>query len=426
MRVPGGTAIDVRALLARVEAGPPVEAAESVAATLAEGLDARSVTFLVADFSGHAVVRLTSVGAVTGATGARTEEQAETVPLEGTRYDRVLRSQQVDVQELDDGARVIAPVTDRGDAIGLLELDLPRHPTREEIAEVAAGAHALAYVVIAARRHTDLFEWGQRTTHFSLAAEIQRRLLPDAYTCEAGQFTLAGWLEPASSVGGDTFDYVLDRTSLQLSVSDAVGHEVSAALLATLLVGALRNARRRGLPLTEQARSANEALAAHAPVGQFVTGQLLRVDLATGRAAVVNAGHPSPLRLRDGRVTEVALAVQLPFGVDPGRAFVAQEFPLEPGDRIVFLTDGMQERNAASLDVAHTLARTADLHPREVVHELGAAVMRATHGDLRDDATMICLDWYGGPLRPRDADDGSGRRLASPALAPEQVGQGGR
>src|SRR5438270_11220089 len=104
MRVPGGTAIDVRALLARVEAGPPVEAAESVAATLAEVLDARSATFLVSDFSGHAVVRLTSVGAVTGATGARTAEQEENVLLEGTRYDRVLLSRRVDVPDLIGGA----------------------------------------------------------------------------------------------------------------------------------------------------------------------------------------------------------------------------------------------------------------------------------------------------------------------------------
>ena len=52
--------------------------------------------------------------------------------------------------------------------------------------DIAAAAHALAYVVIAARRHTDVFEWGQRTTPFSLAAEIQRRLLPSSYTCEAG------------------------------------------------------------------------------------------------------------------------------------------------------------------------------------------------------------------------------------------------
>src|SRR3712207_9055094 len=102
-------------------------------------------------------------------------------------------------------------------------------------------------------RSTDVFEWGQRTTPFSLAAEIQRRLLPASYTCEAGQFTLAGWLEPASAVGGDTFDYILERHRLQISITDAVGHQVTAALLATLLVGALRNGRRRGLGLEEQA-----------------------------------------------------------------------------------------------------------------------------------------------------------------------------
>jgi serine phosphatase RsbU (regulator of sigma subunit) len=418
--------MDIADLLARVEDGPPVEAAGSVAAELAELLGARAVSFLVADFSGRALVRLTSVGADPAATRTQAQEQAETVPLEGTLYDRVLRSQRIDVRELGEGARVVAPVTDRGDAIGLLELDLPRVPTAEEVAEVSTAAHALAYVVIAARRHTDLFEWGQRTTPFSLAAEIQRRLLPSAYTCEAGQFTLAGWLEPASSVGGDTFDYVLDRSTLQLSVSDAVGHQVSAALLATLLVGALRNARRRGLPLEEQAGYANEALAQHAADGQFVTGQLVRVDLTTGRAAVVNAGHPFPLRLRDGRVTEVVLDVEPPFGVEPGRTFAPQPLPLEPGDRLVFLSDGMQERNAASLDVAEALTATADLHPREVVHELGAAVLRATGGDLRDDATMMCLDWYGGPLRRRDSHYGSGRRLASPPLALDPAFPAGR
>jgi serine/threonine protein phosphatase PrpC len=117
-------------------------------------------------------------------------------------------------------------------------------------------------------------------------------------------------------------------------------------------------------------------------------------------------------------VSEVPLAVDPPFGIDPGRRFTVQRLPLEPGDRIVFLTDGMQERNAASLDVAATLAATVELHPREVVHELGAAVLRATGGNLRDDATMMCLDWYGGPPRRRDSRYGSDRHLASPPPAP--------
>jgi hypothetical protein len=223
------------------------------------------------------------------------------------------------------------------------------------------------------------------------------RLLPAAFTCEAGQFTLAGWLEPAAAVGGDTFDYTLERDCLQVSITDAVGHQVAASLLATLLVGSLRNGRRKGLKLGEQARYANDCLAENAPPGQFVTGQLVRVDLHTGTAGIVNAGHTLPLRLRGGAVEEIELRVEAPFGVIPGKAFDVQPFSLEPGDRIVFLTDGMQERNAASLDVAAALADTADLHPREVVHALGAAVLHATGGDLRDDATMVCLDWYGGP-----------------------------
>jgi serine phosphatase RsbU (regulator of sigma subunit) len=407
--------IDVGALLEKVEAAAPIDAVEAVAASLGEMVDARAVTLLIADFSGRAVVRLTSAARVEGARGHGIE-QAETVPLAGTRYERVLRTQQVDVEPLDPGSRVILPVTDRGDAIGLLEVELHREPSPQEMVDLGSAAHALAYVIIAARRHTDVFEWGQRSTPFALAAEIQRRLLPASYTCEAGQFTLAGWLEPASSVGGDTFDYTLDRDSLQISITDAVGHQVAAALLATLLVGSLRNGRRKGLDLGDQAAYANDCLAEHAPHGQFVTGQLMRLDLSTGTAQIVNAGHVLPLRLRGGRVEEIGLRVEVPFGVLPGRRFTVQSLPLEPGDRVVFLTDGMQERNAATLDVAAALASSADLHPREVVHELGAAVLHATGGDLRDDATMVCLDWYGGPPRGRTTEQGADPDRASGPL----------
>jgi serine phosphatase RsbU (regulator of sigma subunit) len=404
--------IDVGALLKRVEAAAPIDAVEAVAAALGEMVAARSAALLLTDFSGRAVVRLTSADLVDGARGHGVE-QAETLPLPGTRYEQVLRTQQADIEATGDGARMIVPVTDRGDAIGLLELDLPRYPSADDIADIGAAAHALAYVVIAARRHTDVFEWGQRSTPFALAAEIQRRLLPASYTCEAGQFTLAGWLEPAGSVGGDTFDYTLDRDCLQVSITDAVGHQVDAALLATLLVGSLRNARRRGLDLASQARYANDSMAENSAAGQFVTGQLLRVELRSGTAGIVNAGHTLPLRLRDGKVDEVPLRIEAPFGVLPGKPFEVQPFPLEPGDRIILLTDGMLERNAASLDVAAALADSADLHPREVVHELGAAVLKATGGDLKDDATMVCLDWYGGPPRGRNTEFGADPDRAS-------------
>lgn len=107
-------------------------------------------------------------------------------------------------------------------------------------------------MVIANRRHTDLFEWGQRSTPFTLPAEIQRRLLPAAFTCEGGSFTLSAWLEPAANVGGDTFDYSVGRDVLHLTITDAMGHGVGSALTATLCVGSLRNTRRQGASLVEQ------------------------------------------------------------------------------------------------------------------------------------------------------------------------------
>ncbi|MCW2699994.1 MAG: putative magnesium or manganese-dependent protein phosphatase [Blastococcus sp.] len=416
MRESENLVIDVGALLEKVEAAAPIDSVQAVAAALGEMVDAREVNLLVTDFTGRSVVRLTSTDRVDGAR-SHGVEQAETLPLPGTLHEQVLRTQQPDVRALDDGgACMTVPVTDRGDAIGLLELVLPRYPSPREVTDIASAAHALAYVVIAARRHTDIFEWGQRSQPFALAAEIQRRLLPASYTCEAGQFTLAGWLEPASSVGGDTFDYTLDRDSLQISITDAVGHQVSAALLATLLVGSLRNGRRKGLDLGEQARYANDALAENAPAGQFVTGQLMRVDLHARTASIVNAGHPFPLRLRHGKVEEVELSIEPPFGVVPGKGFDVQALSLEPGDRIVLLTDGMQERNAVNLDVAAALAESADLHPREVVHELGSAILRATGGHLQDDATMVCLDWYGGPPRGRKSEQGADPDIASAPL----------
>lgn len=113
----GAGGIDVGALLAKVEASPPSDAVPAVAAALAEMVGAREVNFLIADFSGRAVVRLTSAGAVEGAR-SRGVDHAERVPLQDTVYGRVLRTQQADVQPSGDDVRLVVPVTDRGDAIG--------------------------------------------------------------------------------------------------------------------------------------------------------------------------------------------------------------------------------------------------------------------------------------------------------------------
>jgi serine phosphatase RsbU (regulator of sigma subunit) len=398
--------LNLNSLLAAVEAAPPVAAVDVLAGALAEAIGAREVSFLIADFSGRSLIRLGHAG---GKGRLQGKETAERVPLVGTPHGRALAAQTVEVIPEDRGARLFAPVTSRGEAVGVLELGLDNFPVEQTVADVALAGHFLAYVVIANRRYTDLFEWGQRTVPLSLAAEIQHRLLPGAFTCEAGQFTLAAWLQPAGEIGGDTFDFSLERDTLHVSMTDAMGHTMDAALLATVLVGALRNARRRGVELAEQARLANDALAEQAGESQFVTGLVVRIDLPTATAGIVNAGHPPPLRLRAGRVERVPLEVDPPFGLRPRGGYRVQSLPLDVGDRLIFVTDGMLERDAAGLNIADILTEGSGMHAREAVQHLTQAVLQASGGRLRDDATALCLDWHGGLPRDRDATSGANR-----------------
>lgn len=398
--------LDLGQLIAAVENAPPVAAVDVLGERLVQVLGAHAVSFLIADFSGQALIRL---GHADSAAPERRQgrETAERVPLVGSAHGRALVTQTVQVESDAGEPRLLAPVTNRGEAIGVLEVTLREAPDEQTVADVAEAAHALAYVVIANRRFTDLFAWGQRSVPLSLAAEIQHRLLPGSYTCEAGQFTLAAWLEPAGNVGGDTFDFALERDTLHLSMTDAMGHEVGAAVLATVLVGALRNARRSGAGLAEQAGSANTGLADFARSGGFVTGQLARVNLRAQTATIVNAGHPPPLRLRDGRVDRLDLVADPPFGIVRDHGYRVQTLPLEPGDRIVFLTDGMLERNAERVDIAGVLAEGRELHPREAVQHLTQVILHATGGDLSDDATALCFDWHGGPSHQRTSNSGA-------------------
>ncbi|KGN42226.1 magnesium or manganese-dependent protein phosphatase [Knoellia aerolata DSM 18566] len=424
-------------MLDAAEAASPVDAVEAVTKELGRAVGATEVSFLIVDQSGRALVRLSHIplqhaddaaDATPRLTGERRDagERAMVVPLDGGPAEQAVRTQtvQVSASETEPGSgspqwTVLAPMTERGEVIGLLELCVPQAPDTDALAEIARLAHLLAFVAIANRRHTDVYEWGQRSRPSSLSAEIQQRLLPGPRTCEAGAFTLAAWLEPAAKIAGDTFDYSLARDVLHLSMTDAMGHGVGAALTATLCVGGLRGARRQGASLLEQASATNAALAGHSAdnaLDDFVTGLIGRLDLRSGELELVNAGHVAPFLLRAGVVTTLALPADPPFGLFGDTRFRSTTTALEPGDRVVLVTDGMLERNAAGIDLSVAIAETADLHPREAVRRLADSVLDATGHALEDDATVMLVSWHGGHHRRRSTFAGADSHRASDPL----------
>lgn len=132
------------------EDASPVASLDVVARNLRDRFGAQYASFLFVDVVGRKMVRVTEE--------ADTQEGrwAEQVPLAGSVYDEVLRSQKlVQAASGGSGERVLAPVINRGDTIGALELFLPQL-TAEVLEQVEEAAHPLACIVVTDRRFTDL------------------------------------------------------------------------------------------------------------------------------------------------------------------------------------------------------------------------------------------------------------------------------
>ncbi|GAC1312356.1 MAG: PP2C family protein-serine/threonine phosphatase [Acidimicrobiales bacterium] len=300
-----------------------------------------------------------------------------------------------------DGTRLWSVVVDGAARLGVIAVTVSTvDDAARDLADSLAGV--VAALLITRGQCTDAYTTLRRSEKFSLAAEMQWDLLPPT-SLDSGRVSVAGLIQPAYDVGGDSFDYAVNGDILEFAVFDAMGHGLASSRLAHLAVSSYRHSRRSGLDIatTYEAMDGAVADATNRSGEQFVTCLLGRLDLLTGALTWINIGHPLPFLVRGGEVLRsLVCAPTLPAGLGGGLAEVADDV-LVPGDRLFCITDGVVdahrpgeedfgEERLVQLLVTHSRAH---LDAAETVRQLSHSVLDH-HGYLSDDTTAFLIDFH--------------------------------
>jgi hypothetical protein len=325
--------------------------------------------------------------------------------VDGTLAGRAYQT--VEVQTQSDGpdrTRLWLPVGIGSHRLGVLTATVSGPAEPGQVAALGRLSDAAGALIQGKSVYGDTIVRLRRSHHLGVAAELHYSVLPPlSYT--SSKVTVSAALEPCYEVAGDVIDYSVDPGRTQVAVFDGMGHGLHSAQCAVFTVAAYRSARRSGLGLVEVLRSVDEALVIGLGGELFSTAVMADLDTETGTLRWVNAGHPSPLLLRGGKVIKVLeTEPRPPLGlghlVGDDAPEVGEE-QLEPGDMVLLYTDGVVE--ARSPDGAFFgVDRLAELVRIQLAGGLDAPeTMRRVvrellvhHADeLTDDATLLMLEW---------------------------------
>jgi sigma-B regulation protein RsbU (phosphoserine phosphatase) len=244
----------------------------------------------------------------------------------------------------------------------------------------------------------------QRMEHeLNIARNIQQALLPHGFH-DYPYFAVTGIHTPCHAVGGDYFDVFPmtdDRTAFL--VADVSGKGLGAALLTTMLQGALSGMTTGSDPVFVF-NHINRFLCEHAEVGRYATMFFGMLD-CDGKLVFINAGHPSPLILRRGEVSELYTTGSFPVGLIPEANFTATTVTLEPSDTLVLFSDGVteamnkEEKLFGVPRLEAVLAGQDNLPLEELQKRILQSIQAFTCGaDQADDITVLLLRYRAAAL----------------------------
>jgi hypothetical protein len=309
---------------------------------------------------------------------------------------------QVD-EPVDGGVRLWSVVVDGAARLGVMSVILAElDDDGRSLADSLAGV--VAALLVTRGQCTDAYTVLRRSEKFSLAAEMQWDLLPPL-SLDSGRVSVAGLIQPAYDVGGDSFDYAINGDTLDFAVFDAMGHGLGSAQLSHLAVSSYRHSRRSGLDLEATYQAMDAAMAARSPDEEYVTCILGRLDLLDGHLTWINVAHPLPLLVRAGKIVgklpcEPTLPAGLGYSLGAGVAEIAHVI-LEPRDRLFCVTDGVLDSHhpgAEDFGEERLVALLSEhsrsgLDAAETVRQFSHTILDH-HGVLTDDTTAFLVDFH--------------------------------
>lgn len=243
-----------------------------------------------------------------------------------------------------------------------------------------------------------------------LASHVQRDLLPDPMPPSPTACFHALYL-PAEHVSGDIYDVVrLDESHLALSLADATGHGMPAALLTVLIKRMFRgktieNGTYRILQPDEVLVNLNrELLDMNLSHCQFVTALHAIYDERSRRLRWARGGLPLPILMRHGEPPSLVRSTGVLLGAVETPLFDVEETELRPGDLVYFYTDGLEAllcrrragENPFDISCTEWFGTLQGRHPVEVLAEVAQARREITPNAWPcDDVSMVCIECTG-------------------------------
>jgi sigma-B regulation protein RsbU (phosphoserine phosphatase) len=245
-------------------------------------------------------------------------------------------------------------------------------------------------------------EYKRRTeieTEVKIAQSIHESLLPRSAVTTAW-CDIAGISLPATEIGGDFYDIIkLSETKILIVIADASGHGTGAGILSAMTKSSIIQELQHTQSPAELLGNVNRTIYSVTEKNKFITCALVLMDKETSTATIVTAGHPQILHRSGNRVNEFRTH-HLALGMQLNSTFGTETIPLQKGDTLYLITDGVLEASNVKngqfgMERLHLwiLGSQPSDAQQQCIALIGSIRAFTATKELKDDATVVVISY---------------------------------